>query len=569
MELGLSGLASGFDWRTFIDRLMEVERAPQKTLRTEQTRLRERSNAYRSLQTELQVLQNRLKTLLDPSLYASRSARVENTNVLTVRASAGAAPGTYSIEVLQLATASRLQGTSDLGAPLSSSADVSGLVLANAPFATPVTAGTFTVNGRQISIETTDTLQVVFDKIATATGGAVTASYDPTTDRIQLSSASEIVLGSANDTSNFLQVARLYNNGSGTVTSAGALGTLRLNATLASANFATPVDDGGSGNGEFKINGVSITYSATADTLATILDRINNSAAGVYATYDPLNDRIVLTNKTTGDLGIAVEDVTGNFLSAAGLVTGTLQRGQNLLYRLNGGDTLVSTSTAITEASSGLAGLSITALQTGTTTVTVASDTDAVKSAVRQFLDAYNRVQSLLDNYTSSSTDAEGVVTAGVLAGDSDANEIASRLRALAFSPGSGLQAVADHLADLGISSNGNDNQLTLTDESALDQLLQNNLGALQTLFTDPTAGVATRLNHYLERLIGDNGSLIQKQNGLNRQSTDIDNQIAEMERIVQATRQRMIESFTAMETAQARINQQLQFLLRTFAQNT
>ena len=41
------------------------------------------------------------------------------------------------------------------------------------------------------------------------------------------------------------------------------------------------------------------------------------------------------------------------------------------------------------------------------------------------------------------------------------------------------------------------------------------------------------------------------------------------MERIVQATRQRMIESFTAMETAQARINQQLQFLLRTFAQKT
>ena len=569
MELGLSGLASGFDWRSFIDRLMEVERAPQKTLRTEQARIRERANAYRSLQTELQVLQNRLKTLLDPALYAARSARADNTNVLTARASAGAAPGTYSIEILQLATASRLQGTPNLGAPLSPSADVSGLVLANAPFATAVTAGTFTVNGRQIHIETTDTLQTVFDKIAEVTGGAVTASYDPATDRIQLSSASEIVLGSANDTSNFLQVARLYNNGTSSVSSAGALGSLRLNATLANANFATPVDDGGSGTGEFKINGVSITYSATADTLATVLDRINHSAAGVYATYDALNDRIVLTNKTTGDLGIALEDVTGNFLTAAGLTTGNLQRGQNLLYRLNGGDPLISNSNTITEASSGIAGLSITALQTGAATVNVASDTDAVKSAIRQFLDAYNRVQSLLDNYTSSSTDAKGVVTAGVLAGESDANEIASRLRALAFSPGSGLQAVADHLADLGISTSGNDNQLTLSDESALDRLLQENLGAVQSLFTDPTAGVATRLHQYLERLVGDTGSLIQKQNGLNRQSTDIDNQIAEMERIVQATRQRMIESFTAMETAQARINQQLQFLLRTFAQKT
>ncbi|MGA4580097.1 flagellar filament capping protein FliD [Limisphaera sp. VF-2] len=569
MELGLSGLASGFDWRTFIDQLMEVERAPQKALRSEQNRILERANAYRSLQTELEVLQNRLKTLLDAGLYASRTAQVADSTVLTARAGAGAAPGSYSVEILQLATASRLQGTANAGAPLSATADVSGLVLANAPFATAVTAGTITINGHQIAIETSDTLQAVFDKISAATGGAVTASYDPTTDRIQLSSASEIVLGSANDTSNFLQVARLYNNGTGTVISAGALGALRLNATLASANFATPVTDGGSGTGEFKINGVSITYSATADTLATVLERINNSAAGVYASYDALNDRIVLTNKTTGDLGIALEDVTGSFLAAAGLSSGNLQRGQNLLYRVNGGDPLVSTSNTITEASSGLSGLTLNALQTGTTTVTVTTDTEAIKSAIKQFLEAYNRVQSLLDNYTSSTTDAKGVVTAGVLAGESDANEIASRLRNLAFSPVSGLSSIADHLADLGISSSGNDNQLKLSDESALDQLLQNNLGAVRALFADESVGVATRLNAYLDRLIGDDGTLIQKQTGLNRQSTAIDQQIADMERIVQATRQRMIESFTAMETAQARINQQLQYLLRTFAQTT
>jgi len=567
MDLGLSGLASGFDWRSFIDQLIEVERAPQKALRNEQTRIQERNNAYRSLETELKVLQNRLSDLLKPDLYTSRKTSVADTNVLTAEAASSAAPGTYTIEIIQRATAARWQGTADVGAALSPSGDVSSLTLASAPFATAVTAGTFTVNGKQVSIETTDTLQAVFDKIAAATGGQVTASYDAATDRITLSSGSEIVLGSASDTSNFLQVARLYNNGTGTVTSAGSLGALQINATLSNANFATAVTDGGSGAGEFRINGVSITYNASTDTLAAVLDRINQSAAGVYATYDALGDRIVLTNKSTGDLGIALEDVTGNFLAAAGLTTGTLQRGQNLQFKVNGGDTLVSTSNTITEASSGIAGLTLTALTEGTTTVTVEQDTDKVKSTIQSFLEAYNKVQSMLDDYTSSTTDSKGVVSAGVLAGESDANEIASRLRALAYQQVSGLSSVADHLADLGITTSGEDNELTLSDESALDELLRNNLAAVQQLFTGEGVGLAVRLNDYVEQLVGEDGTLIQKQANLARQSSDIDEQIAEMERLLEQNRQRMIEQFTAMEQAQARINQQLQYLLQAFGQ--
>jgi len=567
MDLGLSGLASGFDWRSFIDQLIEVERAPQKALRNEQTRIQERNNAYRSLETELKVLQNRLGDLLKPDLYTSRKTSVADTNVLTAEAASSAAPGTYTIEIIQRATAARWQGTADVGAALSPSGDVSSLTLASAPFATAVTAGTFTVNGKQVSIETTDTLQAVFDKIAAATGGQVTASYDAATDRITLSSGSEIVLGSASDTSNFLQVARLYNNGTGTVTSAGSLGALQINATLSNANFATAVTDGGSGAGEFRINGVSITYNASTDTLAAVLDRINQSAAGVYATYDALGDRIVLTNKSTGDLGIALEDVTGNFLAAAGLTTGTLQRGQNLQFKVNGGDTLVSTSNTITEASSGIAGLTLTALTEGTTTVTVEQDTDKVKSTIQSFLEAYNKVQSMLDDYTSSTTDSKGVVSAGVLAGESDANEIASRLRALAYQQVSGLSSVADHLADLGITTSGEDNELTLSDESALDELLRNNLAAVQQLFTGEGVGLAVRLNDYVEQLVGEDGTLIQKQANLARQSSDIDEQIAEMERLLEQNRQRMIEQFTAMEQAQARINQQLQYLLQAFGQ--
>ena len=93
-----------------------------------------------------------------------------------------------------MATSSILSGASNTGAALNGSADVSGLTLSDANFSTAVTDGSVTVNGAIVNIASTDTLQDVFDNINTATGGAVTGSYNPATDKVELSSASEIVL---------------------------------------------------------------------------------------------------------------------------------------------------------------------------------------------------------------------------------------------------------------------------------------------------------------------------------------------------------------------------------------
>ena len=128
-----------------------------------------------------------------------------------------------------------------------------------------------------------------------------------------MTSSSPIVLGNTNDTSNFLQVAQLYNNGGDTVTSASALGGINLNSVLSSANFATPITDGGSGNGQFLINGVAINFDASTDTVSSVLQKINDSAAGVTATFDAADNKIQLTNTTTGNVGISLQDVTRQF----------------------------------------------------------------------------------------------------------------------------------------------------------------------------------------------------------------------------------------------------------------
>ncbi len=565
IDLGLSGLASGFDWKSFIDQMAQAQRGPETRLRTEQSTINQRNNAFTSIKTQLGILQNRINVLKDPELFASRTAATSDSTLGTAVATAGAAAGSFIFNITQRATAARINGTANIGSGITGTGDLTTTV-ANAGFATPVSAGTFTVNGKQITLATTDTLQGVLDKISTATGGAVTGDYDSGTDKFTLSSSSEIVLGSATDTSNFLQVARLANNGTGTVTSSAALGGVKLTSALNAANLRTAVTDGGSGAGQFKINGVAISYNATTDSVNSVLTRINNSSAGVTATYDSLNDRFVLTNKTTGDMGVAMEDVTGNFLAATGLSSGALVRGKNLLYTVNGGDQLTSQSNTITEASSGITGLSVTSVKEGSFTVNINNDTAKIKTAINDFIDAFNKVQSVIDTNTASSTDAKGVVKAGILADDSDADDIAARLRSLVFSPLSGMSGVFKHLADLGIQTSGNDDKLTLDDSDALDVALASNLGSVQELFSADTNSIGAKLADYLENTIGDDGTLIAHQNTLSKQSSAIDTQVADIEKQIAAESARMTDQFVAMEQAQAKMNQQLSFLQQQLA---
>jgi flagellar hook-associated protein 2 len=567
-DLSLSGLVSGLDWKTLVEQLADAERTPQVRLRSEQTTLGKQNTAYSAIATQLGILQDRAQALTESALFDTRTTATSDSALATATAGAGTALGAYLFNITQLATAAKQVGASGVGSALNATNDVSGLVLSQASFATAVTAGTFTVNGQQITLATTDTLQTVFDNIMVATGGAVTGSYDATTDRITLSSASPIVLGSATDSSNFMQVARLNNNGTGTISSAAQLGVVNQAATLSAANLSTEILDGGSGTGEFKINGVSITYQTT-DTMAVVLKRINDSAAGVTASYDSVNDRFVLSNKSTGDLGMALEDVSGNFLAATGLSGGTLARGQNLLYTVDGGGELISQSNTISEASSGIAGLAVTVLDEGESTVTVTADTAAVKTAITDFITEYNKVQSIIDAQTASTTDAKGKVTAGILASDNEATDIATRLRRAVMGQVAGVSAALNQLEDLGIISNGTDNSITLDDETKLDAALANDLVAVKNIFADTTSGLAVTLDAFLENTIGEEGTLIAKQDRLTQQSGDIDFQIADLERIVQANRERMIQSFVAMETAQSTINQQLQYLQKQFSSST
>lgn len=565
MDLGVSGLASGFDWRALVDQLSEVERLPQQRLRAEQGTLEQRNNAYGAIRTQFNVLLNRLKSLQAPDLYESRKAASADTSTASAMAGSGAVTGSHTFHFQQLATASRWTGQGDVGSRLNATADVSGLGLADAAWKSPITTGTFRVNGAAVTVEAGDTLQGLFDKISDATGGAVTGTYDPGSDRIRLEGAGAIVLGSATDSSNFLTLARLHNNGTGVVSSAGALGTVQGSAVLAEANMRTAIAPGSGGVGKFLINGVEIAWSES-DTMDGVLQRINASAAGVTASYDAVQDRFQLVNRSTGDMGMGLKDVEGNFLAATGLTGGGLQRGTDLLYTIDGGDVLRSGSNTVTAASSGLSGWSVTALkENATVSVTVEASTDKVRDTIKGFIDDYNRLQTKIAAETGSSTNAEGKVTTNTLTGESDAESWASALRRMAFSPATGLEGGLRHLEAMGISTSGDNDQLQITDEAKLEAALTTRLSEVRDLFTHPGEGLAVKMAAYVEKVAGEGGLVENKQDTLTRQRGAIDLQVADLERVVQSNRDRMMDAFVSMERTQATLNQQLQFLLQRF----
>ncbi|MDB6038726.1 MAG: Flagellar hook-associated protein 2, partial [Verrucomicrobiales bacterium] len=113
--------------------------------------------------------------------------------------------------------------------------------------------------------------------------------------------------------------------------------------------------------------------------------------------------------------------------------------------------------------------------------------------------------------------------------------------------------------------TNGNDNSLTQDSGVKLDTALANNLSGVKALFQDANNGIATRIAKYLDGAIGDTGTITAKLTNFGKQSSNIDVQIADMERLVQNDIQRMTDSFVAMETATANTNQQLAYLQKQF----
>ena len=577
LDLSVSGLASGFDWKSVVDQLTEVERQPQKSVRTEQANLAKRRDALGQLAARLNELKKKAEALQQTSLYSSRTAGSSDDKVVTATAAADAVTGGFQLAVTTVATSAAWKSSN---AGIFDQVSATDITRNTAPGSLPtlgsinwgptLTDGTMSLSVRnlttgamttaKIPVSGGKTLADLFSDIHSATG--IEAAYSATTDTVTFTppAGCSVIVGAPNDTSNMLGCLKLF-----TPTTAGdpaestsSIGSLRLTSTLAAQPLANHISQS---SGSFTINGTTITYS-TSDTLASLLATINGSDAGVIATYDQSENRLVLRNQEPGNRGITVADTTGNLLSALGILSGTLDQGTDLEFSINGGAPQRSRSNTITETESGLTGITFTAKQTGTATVTTEVDTATMSKAITDFMTAASNVQSLISSLTVSNRDAAGNVTSGVLAYDQTVFQLGSTIRSLMMPLTSGPSSVIRSLEDLGFSTSGYSNEITVANAGKLKDALTTNLAEVKAYLATASTGLASKIVNFAGPMVNDiSGTIPARQKALTEQSKRLDEQLAAMERRVQSNRERLLASFRAMEAAQARSAQQLQFL--------
>jgi flagellar hook-associated protein 2 len=555
----ISGLVNGsFDWQSVITQLIAIDSAPITALQSAEATNNTQLQALAQLSADATALQTASESLQTPGLFDGVSATSTTANsTWTTTADSTTAPGNYTIDVTNLATASSLDGKSGIGSALSTSGDVSGVTLATMATSTAPTAGVFTVDGKQVTVALTDTLQQVLANISTATAGAVTGTYSPSTDKITLASSnsSPVVLGAANDTSNLLSVLKLQNNNLTTVSSTSALGAAAINSPLVSADLSTPITGtDASGNGSFTVNGVSIAYNVNTDTVSSIIGSINNSTAGVTASYNPASDSIVLSNNATGSTGMSVADTTGTLMASLGLTTGsTLNMGQNAVFTINGGSPITSASNTLTSDVTGIPGLTVGVNSESSQTVNVAPDTSSMNTAIQGFISAYNVMQADITTLTQITTNVNGAVTTEPLAGDPEVAQWSEDLRNLAFNAVAGVSGTVQSLSDIGIDFTGASPQLSVTDQTTLNNALASNPSGVGAFFDTPSTGFAAVFNTYLNNLtFPGTGGIAIETNTINSQNDDDDNKITALQLQLNQEQSNLTTEFLAMQTAQS-----------------
>ena len=316
--------------------------------------------------------------------------------------------------------------------------------------------------------------------------------------------------------------------------------------------------------GSFSINGVAIAFNKNTDSLNAVIRRINDAGAGVTAAYDPTKDRVVLTNKNTGDVGIAINEGAGGLMSALGLTAaggGTLTHGQNALFTVNGGDVLSSTSNTLDASVHGIDGLSVTVNTETKQTLQVESDTITMQGAITTFIDKFNAVQDLIEEKTKVSING-GTVSTAVLSTNREVQAWAGQLRALAFDAVSGVTGDIKRLDNIGIDFDSTSGHLKIKDSAKLATALGDKPEQVESLFLTPTTGLVGRFYTYLSTV---SAADTQQQSNLSDANTQIDEQIATLQTRLDAEREQLTNSFMRMLDAQSNAQSQNTYLTNTY----
>ncbi|MGJ7501147.1 flagellar filament capping protein FliD [Variovorax sp. ZT5P49] len=391
--------------------------------------------------------------------------------------------------------------------------------------------------------------------ILSASATDVSAAGNYTIDVSQLAQAQTVITAGQVDTKTAI--------GNGKITiDFGAITGGTLNATTGQYTGATFTADASQ-------TAKSITIDPTNNTLEGIRNAINSASAGVTATI--VNDgsgspnRLVLTSAQTGEKSSMRISVDGdaalqNLLNNDPAGTQNLKQtaaAQNAKLNVNGID-VTSASNTVKEA---IQGATLTLVNTGKTGLSMKENTAGVKTAINDFVKAYNSLQSTAKTLTSYDADTN---TAAALVGDSTLRNLQTRIRQALTTPQAGGTNDMKVLTEIGVAFQ-KDGTLAV-DSDKLDKALADNLKGVANLFssaTGSTAGYGKQIDAMVDDL--NTGALKVASDGVTSTIKQLDDQYDAMQLRVDATVDRYRKQFNQLDVLINSMNNTKTYLTQQF----
>jgi len=253
---------------------------------------------------------------------------------------------------------------------------------------------------------------------------------------------------------------------------------------------------------------------SSSDTLTKIAAKVNEAGMGIQAsvvTDVDGKERLMLRSK---DSGTGNSFTVGIDPALTKLGQTNSQLAQNAVVKLNG-VTVESNSNTFANTIPGMS-FSVSEITTNSATMTVKTDTEAIKKSLQEFVDAYNELNDLLSKSTKYTEETK---TAGVLQGDSATVSLQNTLRMLTQGI-SGSTGAFTRLSDIGIQMRQGGG-LTV-DSTKLDKGLAN-VDDLKALFANKAnsmgqgGGIAVNFKAVTDKLLAFDGTLNSKTDSLER----------------------------------------------------
>ncbi len=232
----------------------------------------------------------------------------------------------------------------------------------------------------------------------------------------------------------------------------------------------------------------------------------------------------------------------------------------NSMFTLDG-LTLYRSSNRISDAIDGVAIDLKHASEAGKESFVVESDNESIKTGVSDFIKRYNDLLSYIEQKTR--VDGEANVR-GDFAGDSAIRSLrmsmrTEMVRAVGGVPGQSPQSIEE----LGIRIE-RDGKLTLGDESKLAEAVASNPAAVQAFFNGDD-GIATRLQNQLERFVGTNGLISERQKSLDARIKRLDTRVRDFDTQMTRREDSLRLQFAKMQETIANLQGQQNFFLSYF----